>query len=250
MTQQDLCPSDLRLVQLDGDELDMAAAALVRAHVGACDRCGMRLAELVATRRDFARSLATELPAWLAEAPARRRTKLPLRSAFGPVTALAAAALLMVLGSRGFDSSEPRSVRTKGAEPVLTVYVQRAGKVMRASERTRLHPADRLRFALHGVTGSRYAIVLSLDGAGRASTYVPSDGTPRKVTLGKVPAPLAGAVELDDVTGTERLFGLACEHPVDVAALTKVLERTRSLLPPIGCVATEVALEKTLPEVP
>jgi len=198
----------------------------VRAHLASCERCTGRLAELERERAAFAIPLAkpaaaTRRPAWLLAAGA-----------------LAAAALVLVVVRR---SDDPSGTRTKGsASPVLELHVvdQRSGGAtsVPVTAATVLHPGDTIQ-ATYASSSPGHGAVLSLDGAGAATVYVPV--APLAAGSGSFPA----ATILDDVLGTERLAIVWCPAPFAVEPLLAAL-KARTLVAPSGCTIAQLEVAK------
>lgn len=197
----------------------------VRAHLASCERCTGRLAELERERAAFAIPLAkpaaSRRSAWLAAAGA-----------------LAAAAIVLVVVRR---SDDPSGTRTKGStSPVLELHVvdQRSGGAtsVPVTAATVLHPGDTIQ-ATYASASPGHGAVLSLDGAGAATVYVPV--APLAAGSGSFPA----ATILDDVLGTERLAIVWCPAPFAVEPLLVAL-KARTLVAPPGCTIAQLEVAK------
>lgn len=207
--------SSLELDLLGLGALPAPEVPAARAHLSSCERCRARLAELERARERFeavrgeawagveARLAAKGLPRWLA----------PLS-----LLAAAAAAALLVFVARPGD----RSPSVKG-DAVLRVFALQKGQVRELASGDRVAPGDRVRFVADGA-GSRCLLLVSVDGAGRATVYVPFDGA-RSLELAPGRQELPDSVELDGTLGTERLLAFFSDRPLEAAPLLQALAR-------------------------
>jgi anti-sigma factor RsiW len=140
-------------------------------------------------------------------------------------SAAVAAAMVVILVHRepaGTDAS-PHGLLRKGA-PELAVFARHGERVFRVTDHAHLDAGDALRFHVEPA-GAPYLMVASIDGANRASVYVPYDG---KASL-RVPEDRTfrddGAIALDATPGPERIFALFSRHPLDAGDVTRALSR-------------------------
>jgi anti-sigma factor RsiW len=239
--------SDLLLDQLLTDELAGDELAAVRAHLEACDACRARERELRDDRAAFARShLADDdkVPSFdggdakVVSLADYRRTRVT--RALSVVASIAAVALVFVLVPRD-DGVETPGVRTKGSAK-LSFFVRDAAGVRAGANGEVVHADDQLRFVITSKDGG-FAAVLSRDGAGAISVYAADRARLAEVAPGEHAFPRA--VELDDVLGTERLYGFLCESRLTVAAVIAAVEKEpRSPTPPDGCVLDVLTIDK------
>jgi hypothetical protein len=181
----------------------------VAAHLGVCPECRQRLDELAADHRRFDEQVLPRTV--LALRPRRRRWLWAL----APAVAVAAALWLWARPRGGEE-------RAKG-EAVLTVYAARGETVTRLEEGGALAPGDRIRFVLRP-GGLAYAMIASLDGAGRATVYHPYGGA-QSAPVGAEPrVELPGSIVLDRGPGPERIFALLSRRPLATAEVVRALE--------------------------
>jgi hypothetical protein len=198
------------------------------AHCAACTRCA---ALLDAHRRERA-ELAIPLRA------GRRWTWVA-------TTAAAAAAVLvwMALPDRGGPmGSTDGEERIKG-RPQIGFYVKHGDAVRRGGGGEVVFPGDALNFTA-STERAGYLAILSVDGAGHLSAYYPGGSVAALLPAGSDQV-LPLSVVLDDVLGTERLYGVFCDRAIAVAELVAMLARGGAF--PAGCVADTLAIEKRAP---
>lgn len=221
------CLSALRLDRWLAGELGPDEAEGVRAHVGGCTACARAVESLRASR-----DAATLPPLRIAPVPPRR-----LRRVLALSGGLAAAAgLLLVLRAGGPGE------RSKGAGIGLAMYVLHGDAVRQAGPGEVVAAGDAVRFAVT-TTEPAYVAVLSLDPAGHASIYFPTDARAAPVAAGNdVPLPMA--TRLDAIVGEEHVVGLFCDHPVELEPVRASLEAAAGGAIPTGCKVTRWSFEK------
>ena len=239
------CPSRLRFDQLIAGELERAQAEQLEQHAASCARCRPLLA---AQQRGHARFSAQLPPAVRArvaerggevgrERSARSRARVWLRWST-PLLA-AAAALLAYRTWSGAPAED--AVRTKGS--ALRFYVLHDGVVRPGSDGERVQPGDRLQFTYTNDQDA-YLLIVSIDGAGKASAYY-SDGERAASVAAGSGVPLARSTLLDDTLGRETVYALQCAEPIAIAPVLEALQRapTREPAAP-GCTVERYALLK------
>ena len=97
----------------------------------------------------------------------------------------------------------------------LAVYVWRGEKARRLLPGEVLHPGDSIRL-LPSAEGQRFLLVLVHDTMGEIQVVHPLNGR-RSVPLPLPGEPVAGALELDEQTGTEMLVALYTKEPLAAA---------------------------------
>lgn len=190
--------SDLQWDELVAGDLDAEAAREARAHAASCPGCAARFAEIRGGASKFSRKRPSVL--W----------------AVG-VIAAAALAFVVIRPARPTDE-----VRTKGGGGAKLVLVDGAGRVLRTGDR--IAPGDRLQ-ATYASTRDGFGAVLSRDGAGSSSVYVPMVALP--AGEGSYPQ----STILDAVLGEETITLVWCERAVPLTALD-------------GCTTEQVVLDK------
>lgn len=229
-----LSSPELDLLRVDG--LVPAEAEAARAHLATCPRCQARAQELEAAAARFEQIRA---PAWQAiEARASRPGLRDLMRWLVPLAAAAAAVLVMVAAP--WD----RGPRIKGG-PILQVFALHQGQTRELRTGEKLVPGDRIRFAADGA-GTTHLLVLSLDGRGKATVFVPFEGA-RSLPLAEGRQALPDSVELDDAPGPERLFAFFSHEPLEAAPLRAALEKQPQVDPAPGVTVVTFVLEKEVP---
>lgn len=232
------CLSDLALVQLDAGEVVSEAG---RTHVDSCPRCRASLDDIAEQRAQFVTHTGAATPVWLAASKRRPLWRHP--AVLASASALAAAALVLLLVRTSGQPTAPplNGTRTKGRLFQLEVFVRHAGVVRIAARGEEVFPDDEVRFTVRGQ--GQHVAVFGLDSVGTASIYVP----PIAVELSTSPTELPGAMQLDDVLGSERFLAIACVAPIDAEEIRYQLERLGNLTAPAGCTVDEFTLDKRAP---
>jgi hypothetical protein len=230
-----------------------------QAHVVDCARCSARLAELGQGRTAFEdMGLRLEVSGTAAVRAKRYRFRR-LRAA----GAIAAALSVVVaggtawlglqggrLGARGPHERDempasPGGVRSKGS-PLLDLFIRHEGRVREAADREPVHADDQLQFAYSSATAG-YVAVLSRDGAGVVSVYVPSDAA----VMAPAPAGerrlLSESTILDGALGHEDVYALFCRSGLELAPLARTLREQGALEAPEACSVRHIELEKRAP---
>jgi hypothetical protein len=179
-----------------------------------------------------------QTPSWRtfdAQQRSTRRSRLP-RVAVLSAVAAAAAVLLFVQA----DDSSLVASRTKGA-PSVGFYIKRGSQVLRGASGEIVHPGDVLRFT-YTTERPRYFALLNADAEG-ATIYHPLTPTPELIEPGR-DAALGFGVELDAQLGTERVFGVFCDTPVELEPLRLQLEVEGQLPTLPNCSTDMLVLDK------
>ena len=209
------CLSRLAVDQLHNGELDDRPE--VQAHRATCARCLARIDEHRRERAGFA------LP--------RRR---PRRWLPGVAAVTAAAAALAVW----LAVPRPDTTRSKG-KPTIGFYLKRGDVIRRGGPGERVAPGDALDFTA-STDAPGYLAIISIDGAHQVSVYYPAGAGAAAIGAGGDQL-LPLSVRLDGVLGVERLFGVFCDHPAAVAALTAAVAAGAA---PPGCTIDTLMIEK------
>jgi hypothetical protein len=237
--------SDLQWDRLLAGELAVEASAAAHAHAARCTACAARLRALTAERNTFQ---LRPIPISLSRP---RRRWLP---ALIPVAA--AAAVLIALHVRPGPGDDGPAERTKGrigthvtsASPGIhgTALLLSAGRpeaLLSVASGDVVRPGD---YPQAGYTAARsgFGAVLSRDGAGSATAYVPPGGD-QMVPLapgGERSFPLSTI--LDATLGDERIAIVWCEMPHSLAPMLAALRDGRPIVAPDDCTVREVILDK------
>lgn len=252
-TSRTECPSHYRLDRWAAGELDGAERSALRGHIDSCVACRER--QSVRLRSEALHAIDVSLIRRLEAAPVVRsplRGRLPGWSrralAWGMSGALCAAAAMALVLIRPESAPETdTATRSKGTTLRSALYVAEDGRVRAADEAPVVRPGATLQVTV-SAPARAYAAVVSVDGAGRRSVYVPHAGD-TEAGMVEVPAghdiPLPQSTILDDVLGLETVAVFVClERLADARVL---LERVESGEAPRGCVVERHRLEKRAP---
>ena len=247
------CPSDLALDRARAGEGDDAERARVRQHVAGCPRCRAHGQAIDEAARALPLRRVDGESRQVSPGPGIERRSPPwvrLASGRGRAAALALAAaaagwIVWAHVARGpVATSSDDGHRSKGG-PRLGLFVKSGDRVRQGADGEVVAPGDTLRFAVTATT-NRWVAVLSRDGAGTASLYVPAGGpaTPMIAVTAGHDVPLSGGLMLDDVLGREDLVGVFCDRPVPAGDLLRDLTATGAVRPPPGCAIDRLTIEK------
>jgi hypothetical protein len=243
------CPSDLALDRARAGEVDEAERARVQRHVDGCPRCAAHWqATDQAAHALPPRRIGSESPRVSPGATALRRRpwprRAPGRSAALALAAAAAVWLVWARAGKGPASSGEGDLRSKGSAR-LGLFVKSGDRVRHGVDGEVVAPGDTLRFTVTA-TAERWVAVLSRDGGGTASLYVPggSPGTPMIAVTAGHDVPLPGGLELDEILGREDLVGVFCDRPVPTGDLLRELRASGTVHPPAGCTVDRLTIDK------
>jgi hypothetical protein len=157
-----------------------------------------------------------------------------------PVVIAAAAAVTLFV-----RTGAPSGERTKGPdEPsllVLTGAPEQHPHVLSSGDRVR--PGDDVQVA-YSAKRDGFGAVLSRDGAGTTSVYVPAGGSVMVPLPAGISAAYPASTILDDTLGVENLVALWCDRPLGLQALVAELAATGDVAAPHGCTARRVTFTK------
>lgn len=237
--------SDLQWDRLLAGELAGDAGEATRAHATQCTACGARLCALVAERdafrlRPVAFPLSRSHRGWWWR-------WLPI---LVPAAAVAAALIALWprprdpgLVQRRADVDVAEADRVKGHGQRLFLFAGRPGALSPVVSGDVIHPGDHLQ-AGYTAAQDGFGAVLSRDGAGAATVYVPPDGDAM--------VPLAAGRErsfpystiLDATLGGERIAIVWCPAAYPLAPLVDALRAGQPIVAPGDCTVREIALDK------
>jgi len=244
--------SDLQWDRLLAGELAAEAGAATHAHAARCTACAARLRTLTAERDAFrVRPIAIPLSR-------SRHRWLP---ALIPVAA--AATVLIALRLRPGPGDDGPAERTKGhiggaamqlPEGALaasaasdgTVLLLSAGRpeaLLPVASGDVVRPGDYLQ-AGYTATRSGFGAVLSRDGAGNATAYVPPGGENMVPLAPGTERSFPWSTILDATLGDERIAIVWCETAHPLAPLLAALRDGRPIAAPDDCTVREVTLDK------
>ena len=235
------CISDLTFDMWHAGDLEPARAVELEAHLADCVRCAARDRRLRDEAEDYLAK--PECAASFERALVGSERAAPLRTRRGLAALAFAAALASLLA--WYPGREMPTHRTKGGMN-LSFFVKRGEAVFRGSEDERVRPGDQLRFTVRPKTPG-YVAVLARDARGRVTVYdpPPEAPVPRIVPTGDE-IPLDAATELDDVAGTELIYGLLCESSPRIEARARELSARGALAPSRGCEVERLRIHKEL----
>jgi hypothetical protein len=198
-------------------------------HIGGCSDCRARAKTLDDEQRRFEQEISfdrfaagVERAARTAEAPARKAPALGWRLAW-PTLALAAGVALFVALPGQRATSPYTGIKGGGAAITVRVSAGDTGPQRSAAESApeALARGERVRIG-YQPGGHRYLLSLSIDQRGEVTPLYPEAG--RSVPVGKAvgsgPRYLPDSIEFTDA-GTERLFVILSDEPIDVEAARK-----------------------------
>jgi hypothetical protein len=145
---------------------------------------------------------------------------------------------LLVVVTRGDGGAPPDELGIKGGAG-WQVFGHRGDRTFAVHDGARLEARDQIRFVVTP-QGAHYLLVVSVDGAGKASVYYPYDGTQSGALTGDGRVELPGSIVLDAAPGPERLYAIFSDAPIEVDSIMAQLRavgarggdavrRTRSL---------------------
>ena len=216
---------DLLLLGRHADQ-EGEEASRARSHVGACPACRSHLDSLRRSAEYFDQNVRDrtegQVLAALEErtgAPPRTRRRWEL-TALG-LAAATAAVVLVTRGAPRRPDAREADLRSKG-DASLTVFRRHAGSVSVLSDGARVEPGDSLRF-LADPAGYRWLLVLSLDGGGRSTVYLPYGGSASRPIDPLRRFEDDGSITLDETRGPERIFALFSDQPIAAAEAIRAL---------------------------
>jgi hypothetical protein len=231
--------SDLGWDQWLAGDLPAEQRERARIHAASCGPCAARLHELTAARDAF---VSRPLPARVR--PVRHRARV-----LGGVAAIAVAATVLAV-VRIAPAPEQRTKGTPGTTgttgsngPELVLAAGRPGALAQLASDDAIHPGDYLQ-AGYSSPRDGFGAVISLDGAGATTVYVPSRGDATVALPAGSERSFPESTVLDQVVGTERIWLLWGEAAHPLAPLVAQLRSTGQLTAPAGCHVRAVTLDK------
>jgi hypothetical protein len=236
--------SDLQWDRLLGGELAGDAGEAARAHAAGCTACGARLRAIVAERDAFRlRPIGFPLS----------RPRRGWRWRWFPVLVPAAvAAALIALWPRvrapvGHRTEDPvvaaQADRVKGHGQALLLYAGRPGALSPVASGDVVHPGDYLQ-AGYTAAQDGFGAVVSRDGAGAVTVYVPPDGDAMVPLAAGRERSFPRSTILDATLGGERIAIVWCQAAHPLAPLVDALRAGWPVAAPAGCTVREVTLDK------
>jgi hypothetical protein len=230
------CLSDLTFDRLLGDDLTAAEATAARRHVESCDRCRQRIEAL----RQFGDDAQAALPGF--DELTARRVVAALRRWPAVVGAVLAAAAALILWARVPKPSPGVDETQRKGSGRLGFYVRRGDVITHGAAGEVLHPGDAIEFT-YRAPGGGFVGVFSVDGAGHASVYYPTERRAAPFERGERVLPQSTI--LDDVLGDEVIHALFCTTPILLEPIRAELEKTQGApAAPAGCRVDSLHIEK------
>lgn len=206
--------SDLKWDQLLAGELAGDARRDAEAHAKECSSCAARLADITAQREAFR---------FQAKPKRSLRWTMPIAGVLA-----AAAVMLLVVKVRGGggEDSELAYEGSKGGTVEVMLFSGRPEQLAAVDDK--LFAGDLLQ-AGYSSPADGYGAVLSLDGAGNASSYVPALGHDMVFLPSGQRRSFPSSTQLDDVLGSERIAVIWCHRTRPLAPLLEELARTQTI---------------------
>jgi hypothetical protein len=204
------CPSDLGL---EAHLLDPAASRL-EAHLGSCASCRERIARMEREGQEFHRYVFPATVEVVQDAAGKRTGWPRWLVALAPATALAAAALFLLVAPRHPPEDY---VGVKGGL-ALTIFVQAPGGAQALADGAQVPANAALRFQVRPKQPCRLWLV-SVDSTGQVSRLYPPAGE-GGAELSQ-PGPLPGGAILDGRGGPERIYAVCTSQPLPFAAVER-----------------------------
>ncbi len=217
------------------------------------DAVRVRLAELDRSDREILAAHPPPLVAAAIRARIGRPSEAHSHWRLRPALAFAASGVAAVLALSVLVPSWRRpattdgradETRIKGLQPGLILYRQGHSRPEPLVDGALARAHDVVQ-VLYVAAGSRYGVVISVDGRGTVTVHLPA-GEPRAAELtADRPTPLATAYELDDAPAFERFFLVTAAAPFEVATVTDAIRRLALREPDHGEHATRLDLPLT-----
>jgi hypothetical protein len=235
--------SDLQWDRLLAGELAGDAGETARAHAARCTACGTRLLAIVAERDAFRlRPIGFPLS----------RPRRGWRWRWFPVLVPAAAAAALIalwprvrdpVGDRSEDRVVAQANRVKGHGQMLLLLAGRPGALSPVASGDVVHPGDYLQ-AGYTAAQDGFGAVVSRDGAGAVTVYVPPDGDAMVPLAAGRDRSFPRSTILDATLGGERIAIVWCPAAHPLAPLVDALRAGRPVAAPADCTVREITLDK------
>jgi hypothetical protein len=223
--------SEKHLTSLELDELALGGDPIAsrrsaaEAHLRACSDCRARQEEAQMLGQRFVHAIFPRTVESVSERALQRRRVSVVATAV--VFAVAAACLVFFVRRAADPAREnagaPRGTKVDTAEDIATFeFAMKGDAALRIVAKTKtglvevrdgtvLAPGDAIRFIVEPA-GLPYVLVVSIDGEGKATVYVPYDGAESMRVEGRTELP--GSIVLGEARGVERVFAFFSRQPI------------------------------------
>jgi hypothetical protein len=193
--------------------LEASRREQAQAHLLGCERCRFDEERLREHREHFARQVHPRTVARL-RARAESEPGRGLRWAWlaGLMVPAAVVAVLFLRPRSPVVPAPPPTIGIKGA-PSLAAVARHGERVFPVTPQVPLAPGDQVRFVLEPGP-HRFALVVSVDGGGRASVYHPYQGAESAEVTPNQRQEVPGSIVLDGSPGPERVYVLYSDQPL------------------------------------
>jgi len=217
------CPSDFQLDRYTLDELDEKKCEAIELHLAGCEACGVRFASMARSAEHLNQTYPT-FSALDRALPGKRTRATRLRTRFWPIApllgAVAGLSLWWTVGPGPEVAAPQGGLRSKGTVN-LSYHIKRGNRVFEGGRDESLMPGEAVQFGAR-IARAGYFAVLSLDGRGEATVYYPLGTHAASLPAGDHTLPLSTI--LDEALGTERVWGMLCDQPFELAPLRDALQ--------------------------
>jgi hypothetical protein len=212
------CLSDVIFDKSLAGELSGGERAQMEQHLGGCQACSKRLAEI--------HGLAARFPeeVWIEGQLARAMRGASVRR-WRWLGASALAAGLIAAASIAFWMRPlPQTERLKGGKLTLELVVRYAdGHTEHVTPGENLVPGEAIRFRVAAAERG-YLVVIGIDAAQAVTAYAPLRGAGQPISAGHDQL-LDGSIILDDTLGPERIVSVSCKEKISVDAVVSAGRR-------------------------
>jgi hypothetical protein len=203
--------------------LDPTRREQAQAHLVGCERCRFDEERLREYREHFARQVH---PRTVARLRARVETEQGRGQRWawlaGLMVPAAVVAVLFLRARPPIAPPPPPTIGIKGA-PSLAAVARHGDRVFPVTPEVPLAPGDQVRFVLEPGP-HRFALVVSVDGAGRASVYHPYQGAESAEVTPNQRQEVPGSIVLDGTPGPERIYALYSDQALASADVADALQ--------------------------
>jgi hypothetical protein len=202
-----------------------------KAHLEGCQLCQKRWTELNEDKARFEQFVfprtLEKLEARLAAPTLMERLRAGWKMMVPAAAGIVAASLAAAVYLGGKDRTQTEDdiyIGIKGGATLEVVANRPETGQFPVKPGTVLKPKDKIRFVVN-TAGAKYLLIASRDGAGAFTVYHPFGAAQSaQVTPGRIEVPTT--VELDEVTGNERIVAVFSDAPVQAEDVKAALEQS------------------------